>query len=69
MPAMMPLAMKAVFAASTRRFGAERGYQAGFAIYWGTCWTLAGVIVGRSSVGGYPNRCCPHPVRPPPWSS
>src|SRR4029077_15604151 len=23
--------------------------------------TLAGVIVGRSSVGGYPNRCCPHP--------
>lgn len=46
MPAVMPLAMKAVFAASTRRFDAERGYQAGFAMYWATCWTLAGVIVG-----------------------
>ncbi len=45
-PAVMPLAMKAVFARTTRRFGAERGYQASFAIYWTTCWTLAGVIVG-----------------------
>ena len=50
MPAVMPLAMKAVFAASTRRLGAERGYQAGFAIYWGTCWTLAGVILGPRRV-------------------
>jgi membrane protease YdiL (CAAX protease family) len=45
-PAVIPLAMKAVFGETTRRFGAERGYQAGFAIYWATCWTLAGVIVG-----------------------
>jgi membrane protease YdiL (CAAX protease family) len=45
-PAVMPLAMKAVFTACTRRYGAERGYQAGFAIYWATCWTSAGVIVG-----------------------
>jgi len=45
-PAVMPLAMKAIFARTTRRFGAERGYQAGFAIYWATCWMLAGVIVG-----------------------
>jgi len=45
-PAVTPLAMKAVFGETTRRFGAERGYQAGFAIYWASCWTLAGVIVG-----------------------
>ena len=46
MPAVIPLAMKAVFGATIRRFGADRGYQAGFAIYWAACWASAGVIVG-----------------------
>jgi hypothetical protein len=46
-PVVISLAMKTVFGETTRRFGAERGYHAGFAIYWATCWTLTGVIVGR----------------------
>lgn len=45
-PAAMPLGMKQVFGATTRRFGTQRGYQAGFAIYWATCWVLAGVLIG-----------------------
>jgi membrane protease YdiL (CAAX protease family) len=45
-PLAMPVAMRAVFGATSRRFGAERGYQAGFAVYWAACWTLAGVVVG-----------------------
>lgn len=47
LPAAMPLAMKAVFTATTRRFGPVRGYQAGFATYWASCWALAGIVVGR----------------------
>lgn len=43
----MPLAMKAVFRATTRRYGPERGYQAGFAVYWAGCWALAGTVIGR----------------------
>jgi membrane protease YdiL (CAAX protease family) len=42
----MPLAMKAVFRATTRQWGTERGYQAGFAIYWASCWAMAGAVVG-----------------------
>jgi membrane protease YdiL (CAAX protease family) len=45
-PFAVPLAMKAVFTAATRRLGPERGYQAGFAVYWVTCWVLAGAVVG-----------------------
>ena len=43
----MPLAMNAVFRATTRRYGPERGYQAAFAIYWASCWALAGAVIGR----------------------
>jgi hypothetical protein len=42
----MPLAMKAVFRASTRRLGSQRGYQAGSAVYWATCWGVAAALVG-----------------------
>lgn len=42
----MPLAMKCVFRATTRRYGPERGYQAGFAVYWASCWVVAGAVVG-----------------------
>lgn len=47
LPAAMPLAMHAVFRATTRRYGPERGYQAGFAFYWASCWPLAGIVIGR----------------------
>jgi membrane protease YdiL (CAAX protease family) len=42
----MPLAMAAVFRATSRRFGPERGHQAGFAVYWASCWAVAGTVVG-----------------------
>ena len=45
-PWALPLAMRAVFGATCRRFGPDRGYQAGFAVYWATCWAVAGAIVG-----------------------
>jgi len=47
LPVAMPLAMRAVFSATTRRYGPERGYQAGFAIYWASCWVLAAAVIGR----------------------
>ena len=43
----MPLVMQGVFRATRRRYGPERGYQAGFAIYWASCWALAGAVIGR----------------------
>jgi hypothetical protein len=46
MPVAVPLAMEPVFTRAIRRFGPERGYQVGFAIYWVTCWTVAGAIAG-----------------------
>lgn len=48
----MPLAMRAVFSATTRRYGPARGYQAGFAIYWVSCWGLAGSVMGRQRLLG-----------------
>jgi membrane protease YdiL (CAAX protease family) len=42
----MPLAMRGVFRATTRRYGPERGYQAGFAVYWASCWLMAGLVAG-----------------------
>jgi membrane protease YdiL (CAAX protease family) len=46
-PVAIPLAMKVVFGETTRRWGPQRGYQAGFAIYWATCWAVAAAIVGH----------------------
>lgn len=46
MPVAVPLLMRHVFRATTRRFGTERGYQAGFAVYWATCWAVAAVLIG-----------------------
>jgi len=46
LPAVMPVAMKAVFDATTRRHGPQRGYQAGFAVYWASCWAAAAALVG-----------------------
>jgi len=45
-PALMPVAMRAVFLATTNTFGRHRGYQAGFAVYWATCWAAAAGIAG-----------------------
>ena len=47
LPAVMPVAMKAVFQATTRRYGPRRGYQAGFAIYWASCWAAAALVGPR----------------------
>ncbi len=60
----MPLAMQGVFRATTRRYGPERGYQAGFAVYWASCWFAAGTVLG-------PRRLlrlwlAPAPALPPP---
>lgn len=38
--------MRRVFGAPTRRFGTQRGYQAGFAIYWAACRVITRVLVG-----------------------
>lgn len=46
-PVAIPLGMKVVFDETTRRWGPKRGYQAGFAIYWATCWAVATAIVGH----------------------
>ena len=48
----MPLAMKRVFHVTTRRYGAERGYQAGFAVYWASCWLMAGLVAGPRRLFG-----------------
>ena len=60
----MPVAMEAVFQVTTRRYGPRRGYQAGFAIYWASCWAAAAALVG-------PRRLrqlwqVPEPLLPPP---
>jgi membrane protease YdiL (CAAX protease family) len=60
----MPLAMQAVFGETTRRYGPERGYQAGFAAYWAGCWTLAGSIIGPRRLLGLWR--VPEQVLPPP---
>jgi hypothetical protein len=52
MPVAVPLAMEPVFTRAIRRFGPERGYQVGFAIYWVTCWTVAGAIAGPRRLAG-----------------
>ena len=46
MPVAVPLAMQPVFTGAIRRFGPERGYQLGFAVYWVTCWAVAGATAG-----------------------
>ncbi len=46
LPAVMPVVMRSVFRATTTMFGERRGYQAGFAAYWLTCWAGAAAIVG-----------------------
>lgn len=45
-PAAMPGVMAVVFRAARGRFGRRRGYQAGFAVYWATCWAAAAAIAG-----------------------
>ena len=45
-PALMPVAIRAVFLATTNTFGRHRGFQAGFAVYWATCWAAAAAIAG-----------------------
>ena len=46
MPILVPAAMQQVFRATHRRWGPRRGQQAGFAIYWATCWATAATLVG-----------------------
>jgi membrane protease YdiL (CAAX protease family) len=45
-PAAMPVAMRSVFMATASTFGRRRGYQAGFAVYWATCWAAAAALTG-----------------------
>jgi hypothetical protein len=60
----MPVAMEAVFQVTTRRYGPRRGYQAGFAIYWASCWAAAAALVGPRrlrQLWQVPEPCCwPH---------
>ncbi|MFJ6001250.1 CPBP family intramembrane glutamic endopeptidase [Arthrobacter sp. NPDC092385] len=51
-PAALPAVMLPVFRYTVRRFGQERGYQAGFAVYWALCWCLALPIAGNSRLVG-----------------
>ncbi len=46
LPAVMPVAMSSVFLATTNTFGRRRGYQAGFALYWASCWAAAITTAG-----------------------
>ena len=46
MPILVPAAMRQVFRATHRRWGPRRGQQAGFAIYWATCWATAATLLG-----------------------
>ena len=46
MPVLVPVAMQQVFRATRRRWGPRRGHQAGFAIYWATCWAAAAALAG-----------------------
>jgi membrane protease YdiL (CAAX protease family) len=46
LPALMPLAMRAVFLGTINTFGRRRGYQAGFALYWAACWAGAAATIG-----------------------
>jgi len=64
LPALMPMTMKVVFGATTRRFGPQRGYQAAFAVYWALCWAGAGGIVGRRRLAELWRR--PERALPPP---
>ncbi|MGS0685271.1 CPBP family intramembrane glutamic endopeptidase [Nakamurella sp. GG22] len=49
-PIVVPLGMSAVFRETTRRFGERRGIQAGFAVYWATCWGAAFAIGGPRGI-------------------
>jgi membrane protease YdiL (CAAX protease family) len=65
LPAVMPLAMKAVFGATARRYGPERGYRAGLATYWASCWALSGLVAGRQRLLGLwqvPDQALPPPL-------
>jgi membrane protease YdiL (CAAX protease family) len=46
MPILVPAIMHLVFRSAHRRFGPRRGDQAGFAIYWATCWATTAALVG-----------------------
>ena len=45
-PAVMPAAVHLIFRSTAARFGAHRGYQIGFAVYWASCLTASAVIAG-----------------------
>src|SRR5690242_16171524 len=64
LPGVMPVVMKVVFDATARRYGPQRGYQAGFAVYWATCWGAGAVLVGGRRLRGLWR--VPQPVLPAP---
>lgn len=46
MPLAVPLGMRWVFRTTVCRMGSRRGYRAGFAVYWASCWVLALALAG-----------------------
>jgi len=46
LPILVPVAMQQVFRMTHGRWGRRRGHQAGFAVYWATCWVTAAALVG-----------------------
>jgi membrane protease YdiL (CAAX protease family) len=65
-PILLPAAMHQVFRATHRRFGPRRGQQAGFAIYWATCWATAAALAGPRRLVGLWHH--PDPLPPAPKS-
>lgn len=51
-PVALPGFMHVVFRSAIGRFGPRRGYQAGFAAYWTTCWAAAAAIAGPRRIAG-----------------
>jgi uncharacterized protein len=49
-PAVLPLAMTAVFKVAADRWGPHAGYLAGFGVYWASCAVLSIGILGRKRI-------------------
>jgi membrane protease YdiL (CAAX protease family) len=64
LPLVVPIAMRATFAATRNRFGAGRGYVAGFGIYWASCAALTAGLVGPKRARALFRARQPHPGRP-----
>jgi len=64
LPLVVPIAMRATFAATRDRFGEQRGYLAGFGIYWASCAALTAGLIGPKRARALFRDRRPHPGRP-----